>query len=180
LRERLSIVPLPRRRPDGAAVARRASKRLRVWYWNGEDPKEETERRIAAILLHFKIPPEEIEGWLLCSRLPQPPPEPPPAQPARPTRGKETMAVLEEQRDAAQAEIVDEARALAETFAETGVRAMVGGAAQRGREVKDELASFQITLDILIRKNTDAQSAIVDAEAAIEAAVKMFFTPRNH
>lgn len=39
-------------------------KRLCVWYWNGEDPKEETERRIAAILLHFKIPPEEIEGWL--------------------------------------------------------------------------------------------------------------------
>ena len=39
-------------------------KRLRVWYWNGEDPKEETERRIAAILLHFKISPEEIEGWL--------------------------------------------------------------------------------------------------------------------
>ena len=39
-------------------------KRLRVWYWNGEDPKEETERRIAAILLHFKIAPEEIEGWL--------------------------------------------------------------------------------------------------------------------
>jgi AAA domain len=39
-------------------------KRLRVWYWNGEDPKEETERRIAAILLHFKIPPAEIEGWL--------------------------------------------------------------------------------------------------------------------
>lgn len=39
-------------------------KRLRVWYWNGEDPAEETERRIAAILLHFKIPHEEIEGWL--------------------------------------------------------------------------------------------------------------------
>ena len=39
-------------------------KRLRVWYWNGEDPAEETERRIAAILLHFKISREEIEGWL--------------------------------------------------------------------------------------------------------------------
>jgi AAA domain len=37
---------------------------LRVWYWNGEDPAEETERRIAAILLHFKISPEEIEGRL--------------------------------------------------------------------------------------------------------------------
>jgi hypothetical protein len=39
-------------------------KRLRVWYWNGEDPAEETERRIAAILSYFKIPREEIEGWL--------------------------------------------------------------------------------------------------------------------
>lgn len=39
-------------------------KRLRVWYWNGEDPAEETERRVAAILLHFKISREEIEGWL--------------------------------------------------------------------------------------------------------------------
>jgi hypothetical protein len=40
------------------------AKRCRVWYWNGEDPKEETERRIAAICLHFDIKPEEIEGWL--------------------------------------------------------------------------------------------------------------------
>ena len=35
-----------------------------VRYWNGEDPKEETERRIAAILLHYVITAEEIEGWL--------------------------------------------------------------------------------------------------------------------
>ena len=39
-------------------------KRLRVAYWNGEDPADETERRIAAILSHFKIPREEVEGWL--------------------------------------------------------------------------------------------------------------------
>ena len=39
-------------------------KRLRVWYWNGEDPREETERRIAAICLHYGITAEEIEGWL--------------------------------------------------------------------------------------------------------------------
>jgi hypothetical protein len=87
-------------------------------------------------------------------------------------RGKETLAVLEGLRDAARAEIVDEARALAETFEENGVCAIVGGAAQRDREVKDELASFQITLDILVQKNTDAQRAIVDAEAALAAAVK--------
>jgi hypothetical protein len=30
--------------------------RCRVWYWNGEDPREETEPRIAAICLHFGIP----------------------------------------------------------------------------------------------------------------------------
>jgi hypothetical protein len=87
-------------------------------------------------------------------------------------RGRETLAVLEGQRDAARVEIVDEARALAETFEEDGVVAVVGGAAQRDREVNDELASFQITLDILIRKNTDAQRAIVDAEAGIEVGIK--------
>jgi hypothetical protein len=37
--------------------------RCRVWYWNGEDPREETERRIAAICLHFGIEAEELEGW---------------------------------------------------------------------------------------------------------------------
>lgn len=39
-------------------------KRLRVWYWNGEDPREETERRVAAICLHFGIAADELEGWL--------------------------------------------------------------------------------------------------------------------
>jgi hypothetical protein len=38
--------------------------RCRVWYWNGEDPREETERRIAAICLHFGIKADELEGWL--------------------------------------------------------------------------------------------------------------------
>jgi hypothetical protein len=87
-------------------------------------------------------------------------------------RGRETLAVLEGQRDAARAEIVDEARALAETFEENGVCAMIGGAAQRDREVRDELASFQITLEILQKKNTDAQRAIGECEAALAAAVK--------
>jgi AAA domain len=36
---------------------------VRVAYW-GEDPADEIERRVAAILLHFKIPREKIEGWL--------------------------------------------------------------------------------------------------------------------
>jgi AAA domain len=48
-------------RPLLGIVPRR---RCRVWYWNGEDPKEETERRIAAICRHHGITAEEIEGWL--------------------------------------------------------------------------------------------------------------------
>ena len=40
--------------------------RLRVWYWNGEDPQEETDRRLAAACLHYGISPEEIEDT--CSR----------------------------------------------------------------------------------------------------------------
>jgi hypothetical protein len=38
--------------------------RLRVGYWNGEDPFEETERRaVAASLLH-DLGPDDLEGWL--------------------------------------------------------------------------------------------------------------------
>jgi hypothetical protein len=87
-------------------------------------------------------------------------------------RGKEHLGVLERLRDEAKAEIVDEARSLAESFEQEGVCAMVGGATQRGREVDDELAGFRITLDILIRKNAAAQQAIVECEAALAAAVK--------
>jgi AAA domain len=41
-----------------------APKPLRVWYWNGEDPAEETDRRIEAACLCFRIDPREIEGRL--------------------------------------------------------------------------------------------------------------------
>jgi len=34
-------------------------KKLKVWYWNGEDPREEIDRRFAAICKHYGIKPEE-------------------------------------------------------------------------------------------------------------------------
>lgn len=37
---------------------------LNVWYWNGEDPKEELQRRIAAGGLHYGIGAEELGGRL--------------------------------------------------------------------------------------------------------------------
>jgi|EndMetStandDraft_7_1072992.scaffolds.fasta_scaffold13435_2 hypothetical protein len=47
-----------------ALLSVRPVQRLKVWYWNGEDPQEETDRRIAAICMHYGIKPEEIEGHL--------------------------------------------------------------------------------------------------------------------
>lgn len=41
--------------------------RLRVWYWCGEDPMDELERRVAGVLLHYQIPPAEIEGRLFLN-----------------------------------------------------------------------------------------------------------------
>jgi AAA domain len=37
---------------------------MHVWYWNGEDPREEIERRIAATCIHYKIGPEDIKDRL--------------------------------------------------------------------------------------------------------------------
>jgi AAA domain len=34
---------------------------MRVWYWNGEDPLEEIERRVLAICLLFNINPRDVE-----------------------------------------------------------------------------------------------------------------------
>ena len=34
---------------------------MRVWYWNGEDPQEELERRVLAICLHYSIDRDEVE-----------------------------------------------------------------------------------------------------------------------
>jgi hypothetical protein len=86
-------------------------------------------------------------------------------------RGRKALGELERRRDAAHAEVVDEAKVRAEAV-EQGVCAVIGEAAQKRREIADELSCFEITLDILIRKNTDAQRAIVDAEAGIEAGIK--------
>jgi len=38
--------------------------RCKVWYWNGEDPYEETERRVAALCLHYGLGAADLEGWL--------------------------------------------------------------------------------------------------------------------
>ncbi|MFC5552936.1 AAA family ATPase [Methylobacterium iners] len=37
---------------------------LRVWYWCGEDPLEEIERRVAAILIRYNTDARELEGRL--------------------------------------------------------------------------------------------------------------------
>jgi len=38
--------------------------RMKVWLFNAEDPRDELERRIMAACIHFKLKPEDIEGYL--------------------------------------------------------------------------------------------------------------------
>ena len=38
--------------------------RVRVWYWNGEDPRDELERRVMAAAKHYGLKAEDFEGWL--------------------------------------------------------------------------------------------------------------------
>ena len=44
-----------------------AGGKLRVWLWNGEDPLEELERRVAAICIHYGIDPAELDGQLFLN-----------------------------------------------------------------------------------------------------------------
>jgi AAA domain/Bifunctional DNA primase/polymerase, N-terminal/Primase C terminal 2 (PriCT-2) len=37
---------------------------LRVWYWNGEDPTDELQRRFAAAIKHFELKPDDINDRL--------------------------------------------------------------------------------------------------------------------
>jgi hypothetical protein len=37
---------------------------LKVWYWNGEDPREEIERRVLAVCKHYRVNEEDIAGRL--------------------------------------------------------------------------------------------------------------------
>ncbi len=43
------------------------SRKLNVWIFNGEDPSEELQRRITAIMLKYKIAPNEVEGRLFVT-----------------------------------------------------------------------------------------------------------------
>ncbi len=38
--------------------------RLKVWLFNAEDPRDEMDRRIMAMCLHYKLTPEDVEGHL--------------------------------------------------------------------------------------------------------------------
>lgn len=42
----------------------RPDQRLKVAYWNGEDPMEETERRIGAACLKYGLGADDLEDWL--------------------------------------------------------------------------------------------------------------------
>ena len=42
-------------------------KRLKVWLWNGEDPLDELQRRIAAACLYYGVGQADIDGFLFVA-----------------------------------------------------------------------------------------------------------------
>lgn len=40
------------------------AERGRVWMWNGEDPIDECERRVAAACIQYGLAQHDVEGWL--------------------------------------------------------------------------------------------------------------------
>jgi hypothetical protein len=49
---------------DLLETGRTYPRRLKVMYWNGEDPVEEVQRRIAAICIHYELNMADLEGYL--------------------------------------------------------------------------------------------------------------------
>jgi hypothetical protein len=47
-------------------------RRLRIWYWNLEDPQAETDRKIQAAALHYGLKPEDLAGLFCDSGRDQP------------------------------------------------------------------------------------------------------------
>ncbi len=43
------------------------AERARVWIWDGEDPRDELDRRIVATMLQHKLMPEDIAGNLFVN-----------------------------------------------------------------------------------------------------------------
>ena len=48
----------------GRPLLGEATKRCKVWYWNGEDPRDELDRRFLATCLHYGISQADLEGRL--------------------------------------------------------------------------------------------------------------------
>ena len=63
----LDLVELVAMATGRSLVGTDPGRRRRVWVWNLEDPKEEIDRRIGAILLHYQIDPSEIEGQMFVN-----------------------------------------------------------------------------------------------------------------
>lgn len=48
-------------------LGERPTEPLRVWYWNGEDPADELQRRVMAVALHYELRPQDIGGRLFIN-----------------------------------------------------------------------------------------------------------------
>ncbi|WP_286159040.1 AAA family ATPase [Methylobacterium sp. Leaf456] len=79
----------------------------KVWYWNGEDPMEELQRRVMATALHHQLAREDIEGHLFVNS------------------GRDTEMVLAEQTRAGITIAVPVVEAVKATIRENGIDVVI-------------------------------------------------------
>lgn len=142
-------------------------KRLKVWLFNVEDPRDELERRIMAACIHFGLKPEDIEGHLFLDS----------------GREQELVVAIDDKKGVKIQEPIVEA--VAETILSNGIDVMIvdpfvsthqvnendNGAIDKVAKLWAQIADYtNCSIDIVhhLRKQQDGREATVeDARGAV-------------
>lgn len=141
-------------------------RRLKVWLFNVEDPRDELERRIMAACIHFKLKPEDIDGHLFLDS----------------GREQELVVAIDDKKGVKIQEPIVEA--VAETILANGIDVMIvdpfvsthqvnendNGAIDKVAKLWAQIADYtNCSIDIVhhLRKVSDREATVEDARGAV-------------
>ncbi len=141
-------------------------KRMKVWLFNVEDPRDELERRIMAACIHFNLKPEDIDGHLFLDS----------------GREQELVVAIDDKKGVKIQEPIVEA--VAETILANGIDVMIvdpfvsthqvnendNGAIDKVAKLWAQIADYtNCSIDIVhhLRKVSDREATVEDARGAV-------------
>ncbi|ERI13542.1 ATPase [Ochrobactrum sp. EGD-AQ16] len=141
-------------------------RRLKVWLFNVEDPRDELERRIMAACIHFNLKPEDIDGHLFLDS----------------GREQELVVAIDDKKGVKIQEPIVEA--VAETILANGIDVMIvdpfvsthqvnendNGAIDKVAKLWAQIADYtNCSIDIVhhLRKVSDREATVEDARGAV-------------